>query len=55
MAEKQETPILIYKHFTMYPTQRKVFVNEQDTYLTCMEFDLFHLFLKNQGGVLDYE
>ena len=54
-AEKQETPILIYKHFTMYPTQRKVFVNDQETYLTRMEFDLFQLFLENQGRVLDYE
>ena len=55
MPDIKTQNLISYRDFTMKLDQRKVFANEQEIYLTRKEFDLFHLFLENQGAFLTYE
>jgi len=53
--EPIRTTIVAHKCYTIFPEQRKLFVNEQEVILTRKEFDLIYLFLVNRGRVLTYE
>lgn len=44
--EEVKINIIAHKSYTMFPEQRKLFINEQEISLTRKEFDVLYLFLK---------